>query len=209
MARCSIRGAVTEENLKSVRRVRRSGDCGGGWRVDKKPWWKLRRWWGERIEGFGNRFHPRGKPPSFASYVLFEKRSLFYREKKSVRPRSLFFSSPLPLSSPPFLLFSSPRVSAVFFSYPLLLSLSLSPSSFSPSSPPLSLSLALSTLSLSLSLPPWLRVDEREEDSFLCFAGNRFLSYVKLQDGSSTFLPRGSLFLLLPKFIGGNVLFTL
>lgn len=208
MARCSIRGAVTEENLKSVRRVRRSGDCGGGWRVDKKPWWKLRRWWGERIEGFGNRFHPRGKPPSFASYVLFEKRSLFYREKKSVRPRSLFFSSPLPLSSPPFLLFSSPRVSAVFFSYPFLLSFSL----LRLFLPPLLffLSRSLSSLfSLFLSLPPWLRVDEREEDSFLCFAGNRFLSYVKLQDGSSTFLPRGSLFLLLPKFIGGNVLFTL
>lgn len=153
MARCSIRGAVTEENLKSVRRVRRSGDCGGGWRVDKKPWWKLRRWWGERIEGFGNRFHPRGKPPSFASYVLFEKRSLFYREKKSVRPRSLFFSSPLPLSSPPFLLFSSPRVSAVFFSYPLLLSLSLSLLRlFLP--PLLFLSRSLSSLFLSLSLSP-------------------------------------------------------
>ena len=175
--------------------------------MDKKPWWKLRRWWGERIEGFGNRFHPRGKPPSFASYVLFEKRSLFYREKKSVRPRSLFFSSPLlPLlpSIPP--LFLSARLGRLFL-VPIP-SLLLSPSSFSPSSP-LSRSLSPFSLSLSLSLPPWLRVDEREEDSFLCFAGNRFLSYVKLQDGSSTFLPRGSLFLLLPKFIGGNVLFTL
>lgn len=152
MARCSIRGAVTEENLKSVRRVRRSGDCGGGWRVDKKPWWKLRRWWGERIEGFGNRFHPRGKPPSFASYVLFEKRSLFYREKKSVRPRSLFFSSPLPLSSPPFLLFSSPRVSAVFFSYPFLLSFSLLRLFLPPLL--LFLSRSLSPLFLSLSLCP-------------------------------------------------------
>lgn len=28
-----------------------------------------------------------------------------------------------------------------------------------------------------------------ERDSFQCFAGNRFLSYVKLQDGSSAFLP--------------------
>lgn len=119
--------------------------------MDKKPWWKLRRWWGERIEGFGNRFHPRGKPPSFASYVLFEKRSLFYREKKSVRPRSLFFSSPLPLSSPPFLLFSSPRVSAVFFSYPFLLSFSLL-RLFLP--PLLFLSRSLSSLFLSLSLSP-------------------------------------------------------
>lgn len=41
MAR-SIRGAVTEENLKSVRRERRSGGWG---RVDKKPW-KLGRWGG-------------------------------------------------------------------------------------------------------------------------------------------------------------------
>lgn len=178
--------------------------------MDKKPWWKLRRWWGERIEGFGNRFHPRGKPPSFASYVLFEKRSLFYREKKSVRPRSLFFSFP-PSPSPPLhsssfpLRASRPSFSRTHSFYPSLslLRLFLPPLLFF-------LSRSLSSLfSLFLSLPPWLRVDEREEDSFLCFAGNRFLSYVKLQDGSSTFLPRGSLFLLLPKFIGGNVLFTL
>lgn len=168
---------------------------GGGEREDRRLWQQVSPPWKAAIFRFVRAFRK-----TFAFLPGEEER------KASL---ALFLLSPLPLSSPPFLLFSSPRVSAVFFSYPLLLSLSLSPSSFSPSSPPLSLSLALSTLSLSLSLPPWLRVDEREEDSFLCFAGNRFLSYVKLQDGSSTFLPRGSLFLLLPKFIGGNVLFTL
>lgn len=110
--------------------------------------WKVGRR-GERIEGFGNRFHPRGKPPSFASYVLFEKRSLFYREKKSVRPRSF---SPSPSIPPLFLsarltrlFLLSPSLSFVFFS--LLSSSSLSFSLF----PSLSLSLSF-RLSLSLSL---------------------------------------------------------
>ena len=117
--------------------------------MDKKPWWKLRRWWGERIEGFGNRFHPRGKPPSFASYVLFEKRSLFYREKKSVRPRSLFFSFP-PSPSPPLHSSSFPlRASRPSFSRTHSFSPSLSFVFFSLLS---SFSLALSILSLSLSL---------------------------------------------------------
>lgn len=122
--------------------------------MDKKPWWKLRRWWGERIEGFGNRFHPRGKPPSFASYVLFEKRSLFYREKKSVRPRSLFFSSP-PSPSPPLhsssfpLRASRPSFSRTHSFYPSLSLLRLF-------LPPLLLFLSrsLSPLFLSLSLCP-------------------------------------------------------
>lgn len=122
--------------------------------MDKKPWWKLRRWWGERIEGFGNRFHPRGKPPSFASYVLFEKRSLFYREKKSVRPRSLFFSSPLlPLlpSIPP--LFLSARLGRLFLVPIPSIPLSLSFVFFSLLSSSFSLARSLHS-SLSFSLCP-------------------------------------------------------
>lgn len=122
--------------------------------MDKKPWWKLRRWWGERIEGFGNRFHPRGKPPSFASYVLFEKRSLFYREKKSVRPRSLFFSSPLlPLlpSIPP--LFLSARLGRLFLVPIPSIPLSLSFVFFSLLSSSFSLARSLHS-SLSFSLSP-------------------------------------------------------
>lgn len=194
MAR-SIRGAVTEENLKSVGRERRSG----GWGLEEGGEWIRSR--GGSLEGGAagredRRLWQQVSPPWKAAIFRFVRafrKTFAFLPREEERKASLFFS--FPLSSPPFLLFSSPRVSAVFFS---------SPSSSSPSSPPL-----FSSPSFSLSLPPWLRVDEREEDSFLCFAGNRFLSYVKLQDGSSTFLPRGSLFLLLPKFIGGNVLFTL
>lgn len=167
---------------------------GGGEREDRRLWQQVSPPWKAAIFRFVRAFRK-----TFAFLPGEEER------KASL---ALFLLSPLPLSSPPFLLFSSPRVSAVFFSYPFLLSFSL----LRLFLPPLLffLSRSLSSLfSLFLSLPPWLRVDEREEDSFLCFAGNRFLSYVKLQDGSSTFLPRGSLFLLLPKFIGGNVLFTL
>lgn len=165
---------------------------GGGEREDRRLWQQVSPPWKAAIFRFVRAFRK-----TFAFLPGEEER------KASL---ALFLLSPPPLlpSIPP--LFLSARLGRLFL-VPIP-SLLLSPSSFSPSSP-LSFSLALFTLSLSLSLPPWLRVDEREEDSFLCFAGNRFLSYVKLQDGSSTFLPRGSLFLLLPKFIGGNVLFTL
>lgn len=108
----------------------------------------------ERIEGFGNRFHPRRKPPSFASYVLFEKRSLFYREKKSVRPRSLFFSSPLlPLlpSIPP--LFLSARLGRLFLVPIPSIPLSLSFVFFSLLSSSFSLARSLHS-SLSFSLCP-------------------------------------------------------
>lgn len=167
---------------------------GGGEREDRRLWQQVSPPWKAAIFRFVRAFRK-----TFAFLPGEEER------KASL---ALFLLSPPPLlpSIPP--LFLSARLRRLFLVPASSLSLSLSPSSFSPSSP-LSFSLALFTLSLSLSLPPWLRVDEREEDSFLCFAGNRFLSYVKLQDGSSTFLPRGSLFLLLPKFIGGNVLFTL
>ena len=91
------------------------------------------------MEGFGNRFHPRGKPPSFASYVLFEKRSLFYREKRSVRPRSFSPSPSPPLHSSSFPL----RASQPSFSPLLRL---LLPPLLHSSPLPLSLSLSLSPL---------------------------------------------------------------
>lgn len=205
---------MTEENLKSVRRGSRSGDWGagegeGGERIRSRGSLERGTPWGggER----GSKALATGFTPVESRHLsvrtCFSKNVRFSTEKRNVvRPRS-FSPSPSPYlpSIPP--LFLSSRLTRLFLVPVPFSSLPFSPSS---SSSPSSLGLSVSlSLSLSPSLPPWLRVDEREEDSFLCFAGNRFLSYVKLQDGSSTFLPRGSLFLLLPKFIGGNVLFTL
>lgn len=195
MAR-SIRGAVTEENLKSVGRERRSG----GWGLEEGGEWIRSR--GGSLEGGAagredRRLWQQVSPPWKAAIFRFVRafrKTFAFLPREEERKASLFFSFPPLLPSiPP--LFLSARLNRLFLLSFVFFSL-------------LSSTLLLS-LFLSLSLPPWLRVDEREEDSFLCFAGNRFLSYVKLQDGSSTFLPRGSLFLLLPKFIGGNVLFTL
>lgn len=168
---------------------------GGGEREDRRLWQQVSPPWKAAIFRFVRAFRKTfaflpGEEERKASLALF---------LLSPPPSSPLHSSSFPLRA------SRPSFSRTHSFYPSLslLRLFLPPLLFF-------LSRSLSSLfSLFLSLPPWLRVDEREEDSFLCFAGNRFLSYVKLQDGSSTFLPRGSLFLLLSKFIGGNVLFTL
>lgn len=139
MAR-SIRGAVTEENLKSVGRERRSG----GWGLEEGGEWIRSR--GGSLEGGAagredRRLWQQVSPPWKAAIFRFVRafrKTFAFLPREEERKASLFFS--FPLSSPPFLLFSSPRVSTVFFS---------SPSSSSPSSPPL-----FSSPSFSLSLSP-------------------------------------------------------
>lgn len=166
------------------RRISKAFTVGGR---EGGEWIRRRR----SLEPFGER----GLEALATGFIPVESRHVSVRTSfsKNVRFSStaeegwqvwIFFSYPYHSS-----FFSSccPRVLAVFFSYPFLFLLYIP----------------------SLSYCGSATVDEREEDPFLRFAGNRFLSYVKLQDGSSTFLPPGSLFLLLPKFIGGNVLFTL
>lgn len=110
---------------------------GGGEREDRRLWQQVSPPWKAAIFRFVRAFRK-----TFAFLPGEEER------KASL---ALFLLSPLPLSSPPFLLFSSPRVSAVFFSYPFLLSFSLL-RLFLP--PLLFLSRSLSSLFLSLSLSP-------------------------------------------------------
>lgn len=111
---------------------------GGGEREDRRLWQQVSPPWKAAIFRFVRAFRK-----TFAFLPGEEER------KASL---ALFLLSPLPLSSPPFLLFSSPRVSAVFFSYPFLLSFSLLRLFLPPLL--LFLSRSLSPLFLSLSLCP-------------------------------------------------------